>query len=343
MIRFFSLFGFVIISISSLFSQREMIITEMNSDDDAVLELAGEDPTAADFMLMNLGFNRSNHGWLRMRTDHDLSFYTNNLKRMTVGHDGDIGIGTSVPLTKLFVKNGNIGIETKTLGAVGQDERGSLNFYTGSNSEASLSYCDCSADGGKLVNFSIIDEGDFLFKSDDVVRMHLDKTGDLSVDALKGDGQRPLFVESDGTLTTEGSVKFQVISPTHFPNESTGGGLNYGLKSLVPSYPLLGGGVHAKSNPSIPFTKYEVLEIKVWYIDDSDEDIVFHFVGPGGPLSDDRKSFITSGASSSERSFTLLLDTTIDQEQGEDFDFSIFFRGGTLRFIKAIIKYKPLY
>ncbi len=341
MIRFFSVFGFVIISISSLFSQREMIITEMNSDDDAVLELVGEDPTAADFMLMNLGFNRSNHGWLRMRTNHDLSFYTNNLKRMTLSSDGDIGVGTSNPLTKFFVNNGDVGIETTSVGALGQDETGSLKFYTGSSSEASLTYCDCSADGGKLMNLSIFDEGVFLFKSDGVVRMQIDKEGEVKVDALEGSGQRSLFVESDGTLTTEGSEKYQVIPPSHFQQRLfVGGELLYEKDYLEVDYPLLGGAVYGISHPVIPFTKYEILEIKVFFVDNSTKNMSFQFDGPNGG---DAESVTSSGASSSERSLTLVINSIVDQEQGEDFDFEVTFIGGEQLFNKAIIKYKPIY
>lgn len=137
-----------------LFSQREVIVTDMNGNGDAVIELNGGDASPPSYKEMILGFNQSNEGWLRMNTNHDLSFWTNNNKRMTVDKSGFIGIGTSAPTAALDVRgdvsvegnlnqtgSGNTLIESttgtitiKTAGAtVTIDENGNINIDAAKN------------------------------------------------------------------------------------------------------------------------------------------------------------------------------------------------------------------
>ena len=62
-----------------------------------------------------LGLNSSD-ATLRTLTNHQLSFWTNNSRRMTIGTDGNIGIGTSAPEYPLHIdKNGVPGEPTITL------------------------------------------------------------------------------------------------------------------------------------------------------------------------------------------------------------------------------------
>jgi len=93
-----------------LFGQRELTVTEINSDNAAVIELNGESSTQSDFTQMILGFNQSSAGWLRTVTNHDLSFWTNNSRRLTVKNNGRVGIGTSIPSETLDVQ-GNTNID----------------------------------------------------------------------------------------------------------------------------------------------------------------------------------------------------------------------------------------
>ncbi len=82
-------------------SLREMVITEMESDDASVLRLEGEDPSASDYMNMELGFNRSNQGWLRMRTFNDLGFFTNDQRRMTINANGVVDVSNQLVVGSL--------------------------------------------------------------------------------------------------------------------------------------------------------------------------------------------------------------------------------------------------
>ncbi len=104
-------FTFLILT-TILISQREVTVTDMNGNGDAVIELNDADTNSPSYKEMILGFNQSNDGWLRMNTFHDLSFWTNNTRRMTVDRSGFIGIGTSSPLAALDVR-GDVTIEGK--------------------------------------------------------------------------------------------------------------------------------------------------------------------------------------------------------------------------------------
>lgn len=72
--------------------ERELTIIEYGSDDDAVLKIHGEDTSATDYMNLELGFNRGNQGWLRMRTNHDLGFFTNDKRRMSIRSNGVVDV-----------------------------------------------------------------------------------------------------------------------------------------------------------------------------------------------------------------------------------------------------------
>ena len=133
----------LIIYSTYMFSQSEMIVTEMNSDNDAQIEIAGEDPNASDYVRMVLGFNQSNQAYLRTTTNNDFSLWTDDTRRLTVKNTGDIGIGTGIPLEKLDVRNGRLGLETQTIGNLTTSESSGINFYTGSTHKASMTYCDC--------------------------------------------------------------------------------------------------------------------------------------------------------------------------------------------------------
>lgn len=62
-----------------------------------------------------LGLNSSD-ATLRTLTNHRLSFWTNNIRRMTIGTEGNIGIGTSIPEYPLHIdEDGVIGQPTITM------------------------------------------------------------------------------------------------------------------------------------------------------------------------------------------------------------------------------------
>jgi|GEM_PF-2677450 len=97
----------ITLSASIGFSQsRELIMEDIDDTGDVIIELITNDlPTDPAHRNMILGFNQSNEGFLRMLSDHDLSFWTDNNRRITIDNDGRIGLGESNPTVRMHVKS----------------------------------------------------------------------------------------------------------------------------------------------------------------------------------------------------------------------------------------------
>lgn len=105
--NFSSLVIITILSTTITFSQsREMIMEDVDDSGDVIIEMITNDaPTDPTHRNMILGFNQSNEGFLRMISDHDLSFWTDNNRRITIDKDGRIGLGESNPTVRMHVKS----------------------------------------------------------------------------------------------------------------------------------------------------------------------------------------------------------------------------------------------
>ena len=290
-----------------LFGQRELTVTEINSDNDAVIEIAGEDPTASDYTLMTLGFNQSNQAWLRTRTDHDLSFFTNDERRFRITNDGDFEL------------------RTRPLGIDGSRVT-NLGFFTGgSNQRGSIRYCDCPADGGALMTFNMADDGFFLFRSNGETRMFLDRDNSARFGGLEGNETRALYVEEDGTLTSEASSFYINVASSQFQQNhfSTADGELEHLGFALSADFFFGqdGPVEAEADPIVPYTKYRITEIKIEYLDNSNESLKVSF--DPGDLS--LTTFNSSGQTSTIRTETLNTDLLIDNETTDGLRISVDF------------------
>lgn len=245
------LFFLAIITTISLSGQREMIITEMSNDGDAVIQIESADPSASDYTQMILGFNSSNAAWIRTVTDHPLSFYTNNNRRMTLTKNGFLGIGTSTPESKLFVNNGRIGMETiggslLTGGSLYLTESTGLDLFTGNDKKAELNYLKISSFTSTL-SLRNLDGGDIVFTSGTTDRLELISNGDVRVNDLAGSGTRNVVVTADGRLDTEPIVPAATtgliaISPTDFHN----------TESFAINPDLISGGITGASQAFYP-------------------------------------------------------------------------------------------
>jgi len=308
-----------------LFSQRELTVTEINSDNDAVIEIAGEDPTASDYTLMTLGFNQSNQAWLRTRTDHDLSFFTNDVKRFELSNEGDFTFRT-----RLFGMDGS-----RTM---------NLNFSTGtSNNRGGIRYCDCPADGGALMSFNMVDDGFFNFRSNGETRMFLGRDGEVRFGGLEGTETRTLYVDEDGELTTEASSFYVNVGPAQFqPNEVTinKGELRYRTNRLTVDY-FFGqnGSILANAHPVVPHSKYRITEIEIEYFDNSSESIEVFF----SALNNQPESFASVGQSDSLRKATLNTDILVDNETSSGISITVIFNDdGPMNLTNIKLKCTPV-
>jgi len=84
---------------------RELTIFDTDDDGDAAINIKSSNTSARELLL---AVNQSSGGIISMLTNNDLSFRTNNLSRMLIKNDGDIGIGTNTP-SQLLSVNGTAG------------------------------------------------------------------------------------------------------------------------------------------------------------------------------------------------------------------------------------------
>lgn len=328
-------------------AQRELTVTEMGSDNDAVIEINGENPAATDFKQMILGFNASSGAWLRTITDDDLSFWTNNNSRMTIKNDGKIGIGTNNPLSKLFLQNGRLGLETETVevpfaGSVLNSEQTGVDFYTGNNQVASLRYTNTVFPSLTLEN-SV--NGPITLATNALTRVEIDGGGDVKVYSLAGTDTRNLMVASDGTLVAENNTsKYHVIAPTHFVKSAgtPDATLSYLPHDLRVFFGFLEESGLVYAQPSISYTKYKVDAIEVRFWDRSDEDMTFTFNINGNDYS-----YTSNSNTNSLQVKTINIGEIVDQAQGDVPTFSVRFRdeenSSVHSFNKAIIRYTIIY
>lgn len=324
----------------SLDAQHEVTIEDIGANGDAVIEIVVDSSDNIEARKMILGLNQSSQGFLRMRTDHDLSFWTFNQKRMTIKNSGEVGIGTGTPLEELYVKNGSLGLETETFGLFGTEERSSLNFYTGSTYQGGITYGDGDTDG-KFMSFNNTGNSAFFWSSNNQIRMRLNNDGTLRINDLEGVGSRQIYADENGTLTTESSSRLIAVKPSQFivSNLSEDNKLKSNGRRIKGDFPLLVDKVFINANPSIPHSKYLIEEVTFYFYDNESEDISFQVFkslefSPTGS---------SSGASTSVRNITIPVNEIVDDtEDYKNWTISVGFFNESHTFYKAVVKYKPL-
>ena len=332
-------------SFSFVQAQHEVTVEDIGGNGDAVIEIVVDSSENIDPRKMILGLNQSSEGFLRMRTNHDLSFWTFNKKRMTVTNTGEIAVGTSNALEKLYVKNGSLGLETETSGLFDTDERSSINFYTDSDYKAGITYGDTQADG-KFMSFNNTDNSAFFWRSNSQTRMILNTDGSLRIHDLDGDGQRKVFASNNGILESDPTL-FNSVNPSDFkidPIYRDNGDLRYFTNELLVE---ISGPLNALSviaSPAIPFDKYFVEEVIFFYLDNISGENMLHtvYVIPLGQ-GIDSFSESTSGSSSSYRQQIVDVSRIIDESNGDLLQIRSTFRdehNHALR--KVLVKYRPL-
>jgi len=162
---------------------RELELEDINDKGDVIIEMITNDaPAAPTHRNMTLGFNQSNDGFIRMLSKSDLSFWTDNVRRVTITDDGKMGVGLSTPLERLDV-SGDIGL---------RDGNGQIKFYEGTTVKAGINYDGTSIDIEATETASdvilspaddvVLDAGDDIyFRSGGATRMFMSSNGDLSI------------------------------------------------------------------------------------------------------------------------------------------------------------------
>ena len=324
-------------------AQHEVTVEDIGGDGDAVIEIIVDSSDNISPREMILGLNQTSEGFLRMLTDHDLSFWTFNQKRMTVTNTGEVGIGTSNALEKLYVKNGSLGLETETSGLFDTDERSSINFYTDSDYKAGITYGDTGADG-KFMSFNNTDNSAFFWRSNSQTRMVLNADGSLRIDDLEGTDIRPVYVDANGTLIDEPTLEMSLDATDLVLHSSdrNDGELLYFFDGLKADIDLFVENIWAIGQPSMPYSKYLIEEVTYIFLDNTSENLEFQVdVSRIGSVSENFKSKST-GTSSNFREITISVDRMIDENAGDVLNCGAFFFDEDHVLRKVVIKYKPM-
>lgn len=292
-------------------AQIEMSIEDIDNDGDATIEIIKNATAEHELRNMLLGVNQSSGGFLRMISDHDLSLWTKNKRRFTVANDGFIGVGINDPEARLHVGSGDIIAQTQTrifenLGL--QEAR--LSFFAG---DARV--------GGILSRGSniIIDNensGDIKLRSKDIDHMIVRSDGNIRMPAYGGSGNRNLIVDPNGNINAveieeEAEDIHMKIPVTQF-QAMFGTTINslFGGIWAPPTFfqqNLTG----LRTTPVFHHTRVLIKELKVYFIDNDNDDITFQVYTP------DNDPIIETSAGING-SITFELDVEIDQSQDED-------------------------
>lgn len=198
---------------------RELFLEDIDADNDISIEMETNDPQSSNYRHMILGCNTDDEGFIKMLSNNDLSFWTNGFKRMTIENNGNVGIGTSQPQSKLHVKAGRIAVGTITTSdPINQfitNTKTGLDFYTSTNYIGGLSYSKTNqlnttptlAVENKAPGFIKLK----VFNED---RMVINSLGEVTIADLASNSTRRVRVDGNGKLTVADGTQFHNISPS---------------------------------------------------------------------------------------------------------------------------------
>lgn len=179
----------------SIHGQHEMSIEDMDNDGDAVLELLKQNTKQHLERHMIIGVNQSSEGFLRMVSDHDLSLWTDNKRRLTINNGGFVGIGTHPAQARLHVAGGDIIAQTqlRIIGNLGIHE-GRFSFYSEDFLQGSL------ISRGSNIILERAGLGGLILRTNDNDRLRIGSSGLVTIPDLAGSGQSIVVVDESGNL-----------------------------------------------------------------------------------------------------------------------------------------------
>lgn len=298
---------FLVIASLKVSSQSELSIEDIDNDGDVTIEIIKKLSAKDELRNMLLGVNQSSGGFLRMISDDDLSFWTKNMRRLTIANNGQVGVGLSDPKASLHVGPGDIIAQTqlRIIGNLGLQEA-RLSFFSGDSRIGGL-----LSRGSNLILESE-NKGSIFLRSEDTDHLIARPDGNIIVPGLSGSGHRNLTVDQNGTLKAEETEDIHMMIPVTQFQAMFGLTINslFGGIWTPPSFfqqNLTG----LRVTPVFHHTRILIKTLRIDFIDNDNDNITFQVYPPGADPIIETSEGING-------SITFQLDATIDQSLDED-------------------------
>lgn len=329
---------FFLLPIMLIAQERELVIIDMDNDKDVVLEISTPNTTIHEERKLRIGINESNDGWLRTMTNHNLTLWTDNKKRMVFDTLGRVSIGNFVPQTNLHINQGGLMLENANY-------NNQLNIYKGASSyRGGISTYQTSQFFSGLINIlNVTDincqDCNTNIMSNDNVSLIAGSAGGIWIQNLSSVDSvvRKLSVAPDGKLSAPSlSEEKHAFFGTNLWDKSTGRtgpGVGFCTECFVDNgndlrvndQLLLGETVATFSiKPRLDPTVVYIKEIEVFYADnDDDQNLEIRLsIFSDEDIAVESSEGLTS--SPNTRVFNIPVDRVIDQERFE----SLFIKSG---------------
>jgi hypothetical protein len=129
---------------------------------------------------LTVGLDSSERGIIWVRENNNLRFGTNSLERMTIDNNGNVGIGTASPESKLHIYNGESSAgatDTTDIVAIENSDHAYLNFLAPSTKNSGLLFSDNVRARGQVIYNHNTDALRFFTASSE--RWNIQSDGDL--------------------------------------------------------------------------------------------------------------------------------------------------------------------
>ena len=316
-------------------------------------------PTSVLNQNMKIGFDtEEDGGWLKMMSNHDLSFWSDNKKHITIKNSGFVGFGQNNPMDKVHVSSGDVSLELESL--TGIVKTGEFSLYRNQNAVGALAFSQFLS-GTLQTGFNIVSTtslnctGNCLTRlsTNGFSRLSVYSNGRINIPVLAGSGESRVYADPDGKLVrlSERANEVSMMIPAsqwvakfgaRRVNESSYTELiafdRPGVWSDVSSQiVILGEGLYC--TPIFPSTNVLITELELRYVDNDPNRDMTLLIGEG----EDLVEVSTSGSSDKVRRVKVDLNIKIDQENFELLKIELVHATSETRMlVDAVIKYEKV-
>ena len=283
----YNLLGLLLMPFFLSAQNMQFTIADNDQDEDAVFQVLAGSISTTSYRELIMGFNQSNHGWIRTVSDNDLSLWTDNKKRLTIKSDGKVGIGLTDPSSRLHV-NGELRVEEPF--SIRDNSIGLDLFHNSEYAGGITSFIEGTFIQQNVTELNCKDNCITSLKINDSEVLVAERNGAIRIPSLSGIGLRKVSVDTNGELEAQplgsGAEKHLMLGTSFWKTFGVRGEFGrfnleeyYDTGNRVkndiglifpPPLPCLTDCYGMKVSPSFPETRVYVKEVEVFFIDNRD-------------------------------------------------------------------------